>query len=37
MTPSEIRQAVRYLLGMGYLTAGDVLAAGKRLRVVRNG
>ena len=37
MTPAEIRQAVRILLGMGYRTAGDVLAAGKRLRVVRNG
>lgn len=37
MTPAQIRQAVRILIGMGYLTAGDVLAAGKRLRVVRNG
>ena len=37
MSPAELRQAVRILLGMGYLTAGDVLAAGKRLKVVRNG
>ena len=36
MTPSELRQAVRILLGMGYRTAGDVLASGKTIRVVRH-
>lgn len=36
MTPAEIRQAVRILLGMGYRTAGDVLASGKTIRVVRH-
>lgn len=35
MTPSELRQAVRILLGMVYRTAGDVLASGKAIRVVK--
>lgn len=33
MTPAQIRQAVRILQGMGYVTAGDVLASGKTLRM----
>lgn len=33
MTPAQIRQAVRILQGMGYRTAGDVLASGKTLRM----
>ena len=37
MSPAELRQAVRILLGMGYRTAGDVLASGKAIRVVRHG
>lgn len=37
MSPAELRQAVSILLGMGYRTAGDVLASGKVLKVVRNG
>ena len=37
MSPAELRQAVRILQGMGYVTAGDVLASGKVLKVVRNG
>ena len=37
MSPAELRQAVRILLSMGYVTAGDVLASGKVLKVVRNG
>ena len=36
MSPAELRQAVRILLGMGYRTTGDVLASGKAIRVVRH-
>ena len=36
MTPAEIRQAQRMLAAMGIHTAGELLATGKRLRVVRN-
>ena len=35
MSPAELRQAVRILLGMGYRTAGDVLASGKAIRRVK--
>ena len=34
MTPSEIRQAIRILAGMG-ITAADLYAAGKTLRKVK--
>ena len=36
MSPAELRQAVRILLGMG-ITPADLWQAGKRLQVVRNG
>jgi len=33
MSPAELRQAVRILLGMGYRTAGDVLASRHPCRI----